>query len=343
MDRLTTIISRGLGSLLRVFSDGFTGIISIPHSLLTFARSKKNMADVQEASGKAESKPALPDFYTDPNAVLNDDSSIWRFGKKPDYTKTRKVYEETKRCNHAAGSLPDLVENLVKNWEIEASFKTRLEDWRTINQERYSFSMNGKQRSSVDYMLKQGTYNAILPPSEYYSPEHNDFSVSHKTFKRMMPTFAWEVLEVYSGPPKVAFRWRHWGWMKNDYIAFNCNGEKVMAKAHDGIIDIEGVTVADLDGDMKIVHLETWFDPMSMFSQVAPNGVTKASQPESHSSAELGPEEDSVKRESATNASVVSNEIRPNMDRRSVSSAAADMPHGEMSSEGEGCPFARSS
>jgi hypothetical protein len=113
------------------------------------------------------------------------------------------------------------VENLVKNWEIEASFKTRLADWRTINHDRYTFSMNGGPASDLDYMLKQGTYNAILGSNEYYCPERNDISVSHKTFKRMMPTFAWEVLEVYSGPPKVAFRWRHWGWMKSDYVAFN--------------------------------------------------------------------------------------------------------------------------
>jgi hypothetical protein len=37
-------------------------------------------------------------------------------------------------------------------------------------------------------------------------------------------------------------------------------GEKVTAKAHEGWIDIQGVTVADLDEDMKIVHLETWFE-----------------------------------------------------------------------------------
>jgi hypothetical protein len=55
-------------------------------------------------------------------------------------------------------------------------------------------------------MLKVGTYNAIIAPNQYYSPENSDFSSSHKTFKRMMPTFAWEVLEVYSGPPVVAFR-----------------------------------------------------------------------------------------------------------------------------------------
>lgn len=70
-------------------------------------------------------------------------------------------------------------------------------------------------------MLKVGTYNAIIAPNQYYSPATNDFSTSHKSFKRMMPTFAWEVLEVYSGPPRVAFKWRHWGVMKNDYVGFN--------------------------------------------------------------------------------------------------------------------------
>jgi hypothetical protein len=30
-----------------------------------------------------------------------------------------------------------------------------------------------------------------------------------------------EVLEVYSGPPTVSFRWRHWGTMKNDYVGFD--------------------------------------------------------------------------------------------------------------------------
>jgi hypothetical protein len=37
-------------------------------------------------------------------------------------------------------------------------------------------------------------------------------------------------------------------------------GEKVTAKCHGGLIDIEGVTVADLDESFKVVHLETWFE-----------------------------------------------------------------------------------
>lgn len=70
-------------------------------------------------------------------------------------------------------------------------------------------------------MLQVGTYNALIPANQYYDPEKLDFSLSHKTFKRMMPTFAWEVLEVYSGPPTVAFKWRHWGEMVNDYVGRN--------------------------------------------------------------------------------------------------------------------------
>lgn len=126
-----------------------------------------------------------------------------------------------KKSDHEAGSLPQLVENLVKNWEVEASYKTDLADWRTIDHENYTFAINGGPPQSAEHMLKVGTYNAILTPNAYYSPEASDFSTSHQTFKRMMPTFAWEVLEVYSGPPRVAFRWRHWGTMKNDYVGFN--------------------------------------------------------------------------------------------------------------------------
>ena len=154
--------------------------------------------------------------------------------------------------------------------------------------------MNGGCPQSAEHMLKVGTYNAIIGPNEYYSPEHFDFASSHKTFKRMMPTFAWEVIEVYSGPPTVAFKWRHWGTMKNDYVGFNkyvttdCHGtgcantdmltfhskgEKVTAKAHGGPIEIFGITVANVDDKVRLQAVDTWMDPLVMFRQIAPYGV----------------------------------------------------------------------
>ncbi|EME49153.1 hypothetical protein DOTSEDRAFT_49468 [Dothistroma septosporum NZE10] len=222
-------------------------------------------------------KPAIPDYLATPNAVFGDEGVQWRYGRAPDYSKTRKVWAEGKRMNHEPGSLPEMVENLVKNWEVEASFKPRLSDWRTIDHEKYSFAMGGGAPQSAEHMIQVGTYNGIIAPNEYYSPENSDFASSHKTFKRMMPTFAWEVLEVYSGPPRVAFRWRHWGVMKNDYVGFNDKGEKVTAKAHGGLIDIQGVTVATVDDKVRLQDLQTWMDPLEMFRQIAPGGVVNRS------------------------------------------------------------------
>lgn len=157
----------------------------------------------------------------------------------------------------------------MKNWEIEASFKSRVSDWRTVDPEKYTFSVNGGPPQPAEHMLKVGTYNAIITANEFYDPQHSDFEKSHKTFKRMMPTFAWEVLEVYSGPPVVSFKWRHWGVMKEDYVGVNKQGEKITIKAHGGPIEIMGVTTATVDDKVRIQKLETWFDPLTMFNQIA--------------------------------------------------------------------------
>ncbi|OTA83895.1 hypothetical protein M434DRAFT_378080 [Hypoxylon sp. CO27-5] len=220
---------------------------------------------------------ALPDFMNDPNAVLKDIDAQWRNSQPPDYTRTRKFYSETKQRTHEAGSLPELVENLVKNWEIEASFKTRLSDWRTIDPEAFTFAVNNVEPCSAEHMLRVGTYNAVIAPCEYYDPANSDFAASHKTFKRMMPAFAWEVLEVHSGPPVVCFRWRHWGEMKNDYVGRNSVGDKVTVKANGQLIDIQGVTVAHLNNNFQVTELKTYFDSNEMFRQIDPQGVVMRS------------------------------------------------------------------
>jgi len=60
-------------------------------------------------------------------------------------------------------------------------------------------------------MIKIGTYNALIGESEYYAASRIMDSVdSHKVFRGCLRSgFAWECLDVYSGPPRVAFKWRH--------------------------------------------------------------------------------------------------------------------------------------
>lgn len=50
-------------------------------------------------------------------------------------------------------------------------------------------------------------------------------------------------------------------------------GEKVTAKAHGGMIDIEGITVAEVNDKLQVLNLETWFDPLEMFRQISPSGI----------------------------------------------------------------------
>lgn len=55
------------------------------------------MVDVQSAPIEERTEPpapAPPNYLLSPNAVFEDEGVQWRYGKPPDYSKTRKVWEE---------------------------------------------------------------------------------------------------------------------------------------------------------------------------------------------------------------------------------------------------------
>lgn len=62
-------------------------------------RSIMAAAEVQSPmeSVATEPTPGVPDYLASPNAVFNDVGVKWRYGKAPDYSKTRKVWEEGQR------------------------------------------------------------------------------------------------------------------------------------------------------------------------------------------------------------------------------------------------------
>jgi hypothetical protein len=56
-------------------------------------------------------------------------------------------------------------------------------------------------------------------------------------------------------------------------LTFRSKGEKIVAKAHGGPIEIYGVTVAQVDDKVRLRSVDTWFDPLEMFRQIAPSGI----------------------------------------------------------------------
>jgi hypothetical protein len=61
----------------------------------------------------------------------------------------------------------------------------------------------------------------------------------------------------------------------------------VVAKAHGGLIDIQGVTVATVDDKVRMQQVETWFDPMEMFRQIDPEGKATVTKLTAEEEAEL--------------------------------------------------------
>lgn len=58
-----------------------------------------------------------------------------------------------------------------------------------------------------------------------------------------------------------------------DMIQNHRKSEKVTVKAHGGLIDIQGISIATVDVQARIQKIETWFDPLEMFRQIAPEGI----------------------------------------------------------------------
>ena len=143
------------------------------------------------------------------------------------------------------------VENLVKKWEMEMTHK-RSENWTCVDPKDYNVQANGGSQINGIKSAKMGTYNWLLgnAPKELYDAEAHSFESSHKLFRgAFLDGFPWEVLEVFSGPPKVAFTWRHWG---------TFNGEYNNRKGQNETIELYGFTIAVLSEDMKIKNVEVY-------------------------------------------------------------------------------------
>ena len=62
-------------------------------------------------------------------------SGVWHL------TELRDMLSAERKFKHAPGALADMLSNLVKNWEKEASYKLDSRDWRTIDHRCYQCAL----------------------------------------------------------------------------------------------------------------------------------------------------------------------------------------------------------
>lgn len=65
-------------------------------------------------------------------------------------------------------------------------------------------------------------------PEKYriYNPDDETSDSSQLVFRTAFPRgFAIEILQVYAGPPKIVYRFRHWGYMEGPFKGHAPTGE----------------------------------------------------------------------------------------------------------------------
>jgi len=195
----------------------------------------------------------LPLWVQDREEVIKHDEGVeWRYGERPDYSKTDHYLQKERKHHHAEGSLNAIAHNLVKTFEMEASFKTNPQQWISVVTDKFRMSTNGGKEYTAQEIVDEGTYNLFLGESEEYQASKEDFESSYELFHTAFPEgFHWELIEVLSGPPNVVFKWRHWGTFKGTYKDHQPTGET---------IEIVGLSIAKVTEDLKLESVEHFFD-----------------------------------------------------------------------------------
>lgn len=212
-------------------------------------------------------------------SFLNNEENVqWRHGAPPVYDAVNALFEQGRTQVWKEGSLEETVQNAVKSWEMEFSHKIRIQDFRTINPEKFKFFINGREGLSAEELLEVGTYNALLKTSlpeelKFYKAEEESFESSHDAFRSAFPRgFAWEVTTVYSGPPVVAFKFRHWGYFEGPFKGHSPSGE---------LLQFYGVGIMKVDESLRAEEIEIYYDPTELFggllkgTQISTSGVEK--------------------------------------------------------------------
>ncbi|XVE95654.1 hypothetical protein REPUB_Repub02eG0117200 [Reevesia pubescens] len=168
---------------------------------------------------------------------------------------------------------------------MEIFHKERFQDFKTIDTKKYVFSLNGNARNSIRVVILQvlnnsscdkavvfigkealnmegiqklgGGYNPQLQtslPEEFrcYDPDKETAESSHRAFTTAFPRgFALEILKVYTGPPEIVYKFRHWGYNEGPFKGHAPTGE---------LVEFYGIAIMEVDEEMKVARVEFFYE-----------------------------------------------------------------------------------
>uniref|UniRef100_A0A7S2YSQ3 Pathogen-related protein n=1 Tax=Entomoneis paludosa TaxID=265537 RepID=A0A7S2YSQ3_9STRA len=240
---------------------------------LTVNGSGQAMTKEQLEEAREELDKIKKEFgFKEPERSFMDDPDIqWRFGGKPDYTVTNLLFLKERSKIHPEGSLELIVENLVKTWEMERSHKTDPNQHQSVDTEKFQITANGGKTYNNIEANKVGNYNVLLDSvaPDVWDNDKITWEDSHDTFHETFAAFPWEVLEVFSGPPKVGFTWRHWGTFTGEFEGNKGQGE---------LVEMFGFGTAVVNDKLQLQDVEIFFNAEEFIDVLRGNKKNHRSQ-----------------------------------------------------------------
>ncbi|XP_051139486.1 pathogen-related protein-like [Andrographis paniculata] len=195
----------------------------------------------------------------------------WNNGP-PNYDVVNKLFEEGRTNIWPAGSLEEKVQNLVKTWEMEIVHKADPNEHKTVDSKKLVIGINGKKFFTLEDIRNiGGSYNLFLQtslpaPLRLYNPDEESYTSSQTAFTKIFPRgFAVEILQVFSGPPVIAYKYRHWGYMEGPFKGHPPTGE---------LVEMFGTAIFELDGNSKIVKIEFFHDRGELLAGLVKGGAS---------------------------------------------------------------------
>ncbi|CAJ1398245.1 unnamed protein product [Effrenium voratum] len=202
-----------------------------------------------ESSGLAFGE-VIRDYVPNPAAS-------WRSGR-PDFLQVNRTFFEHRSLEHEVGSLEAVVSKLIKNWAVETHHVADVHLWKTMDISKFQAAVNGGCPVLSQQMADMGACNLFLGESETYNCRLHSFESMQKVFRAAFPMgFAWECLEVFSGPPTVVFKWRHFGKYTGVFTAKS--GKKY--KGNGQMLSIVGMCIAKVDTKLMLTGFDVYYNP----------------------------------------------------------------------------------